>query len=401
MGRPRHRHWIAGPEARAARLAAGPEAPEELTLRGLDDVRLLRRGLEGCPSVVVVGGGPLGMEIASGRSGQAAPSPSSRRATHAAAPRPGSLGGSRDRCSRAWTAPRDDKVHADPRPRPQPQVVLDDGSVLEGDMVITAAGDLPNLEFLATSGLLTHGRLEVDSRGRVLVGGRARSDVVAAGDVATFPTGRGTMRVPLWTAAIDQAKVAAPALLLGDGAPSSTSVPTSGPSSGAATSRPAAGRRRPGPRGGRRRPQRRLGPPALDLRRPGRPGGAGAAVAVNYRIRSHACAVWRTQRRCPTASPSDPRPPSPQHPTRHDHDRGTHDHHPRHRQDSPDNLRHRPVLRRGADRPVPRVRRAPRGLLRGLPGEEPGMGADPLRRDPRRPRRPGDLRPTRSRSTTT
>ena len=59
-------------------LAAGPEAPEELTLRGLDDVRLLRRGLEGCPSVVVVGGGPLGMEIASGRSGQAAPSPSSR-----------------------------------------------------------------------------------------------------------------------------------------------------------------------------------------------------------------------------------------------------------------------------------------------------------------------------------
>ena len=235
---------------------------------------------------------------------------------------------------------------------PQPQVVLDDGSVLEGDMVITAAGDLPNLEFLATSGLLTHGRLEVDSRGRVLVGGRARSDVVAAGDVATFPTGRGTMRVPLWTAAIDQAKVAAPALLLGDGAPeldfrpyfwteqwgrnvkASGQLPPAGSpevvdgdlSAGSALLRWTCD-----------------GPDGRAEQEPPWPSTTGS--------RSHACAVWRTQRRCPTASPSDPRPPSPQHPTRHDHDRGTHDHHPRHRQDSPGNLRHRPVLRRGADRP--------------------------------------------------
>jgi NADPH-dependent 2,4-dienoyl-CoA reductase/sulfur reductase-like enzyme len=92
-------------------------------------------------------------------------------------------------------------------------VVLADGSVLEADLVVTAVGDDPNLEWLATSGLLTDGRLEVDTRGRV------RPDVVAAGDVATVRTRRGARRVPLWTSAIDQSKVAAAALIRGDEAP--------------------------------------------------------------------------------------------------------------------------------------------------------------------------------------
>ncbi|HEY9495654.1 MAG TPA: FAD-dependent oxidoreductase [Intrasporangium sp.] len=201
---------------------AGPDRdrPKELTLRGLDDVRLLRRRLEGRPSVVVVGGGPLGMEIASG----AVEAGCTVTLVSEEPPMLRHLGpdlsevlvtAALERGLRLVTAPcaqiRGSGL--------QSQVVLEDGSTLDADVVITAAGDLPNLEFLATSGLLTDGRLEVDSRGRVLVGGRARPDVVAAGDVATFPTGRGTMRVPLWTAAIDQAKVAAPALLLGDSAP--------------------------------------------------------------------------------------------------------------------------------------------------------------------------------------
>lgn len=277
--------------SRARRLvppgpAAGPEAPEELTLRGLDDVRLLRRGLEGCPSVVVVGGGPLGMEIASGAVGAGCAVTLVSREP----PMLRHLGP--DLSEVLVTAALERGLRlvttgcTQIRGRgPQPQVVLDDGSVLEGDMVITAAGDLPNLEFLATSGLLTHGRLEVDSRGRVLVGGRARSDVVAAGDVATFPTGRGTMRVPLWTAAIDQAKVAAPALLLGDGAPELDFRPYFwteqwGRNVKASGQLPPAG-----------------SPEVVDgdlsagsaLLRwtcdgPDGPGGAGAAVAVNYRI---------------------------------------------------------------------------------------------------------------------
>ncbi|MER7035414.1 FAD-dependent oxidoreductase, partial [Streptomyces albidoflavus] len=48
--------------SRARRLSA---LPDELTLRGLDDALSLRSRLANRPSVVVVGGGPLGMEIAS------------------------------------------------------------------------------------------------------------------------------------------------------------------------------------------------------------------------------------------------------------------------------------------------------------------------------------------------
>jgi 3-phenylpropionate/trans-cinnamate dioxygenase ferredoxin reductase subunit len=69
------------------------------------------------------------------------------------------------------------------------------------------------VKWLAASGLLRGGVLDVDSRGRV------RPDIVAVGDVAAFPTRRGVRRVPLWTSAIDQSKVAAAALLRGDEAP--------------------------------------------------------------------------------------------------------------------------------------------------------------------------------------
>lgn len=92
-------------------------------------------------------------------------------------------------------------------------VVLADGSALEGDLVVSAAGDLPNTEWLADSGLLSDGALRVDTRGRL------RPDIVAAGDVAALPTPRGIRRIPLWTSAIEQSRVAATALLRGDEAP--------------------------------------------------------------------------------------------------------------------------------------------------------------------------------------
>ncbi|WP_434620072.1 FAD-dependent oxidoreductase [Arthrobacter sp. A5] len=68
---------------------------------------------------------------------------------------------------------------------------------------LSAMGDVPNTNWPSTSGLLVNGRLEVDTRGRV------RPDIVAAGDVAAFPTARGIGRIPLRTSAIEQSKVAA------------------------------------------------------------------------------------------------------------------------------------------------------------------------------------------------
>ncbi|MGN6441423.1 MAG: NAD(P)/FAD-dependent oxidoreductase [Arthrobacter sp.] len=185
-----------------------------LTLRTLEDAVRLKELVAGRPSVIVVGGGPLGMEVASGCLHGGCDvtlvtdgSPLVRQlgsylsgiftaAAHANGLR--IVNGSKARLVRSGTTPR---------------VALAEGTVLEADLLGSAVGDEPNIEWLAGSGLLTHGALRVDSRGRV------RPDVVAAGDVAFFPTQRGLGRVPLWTSAIDQAKAAAVGLLLGDEAP--------------------------------------------------------------------------------------------------------------------------------------------------------------------------------------
>ncbi|TQJ58416.1 NADPH-dependent 2,4-dienoyl-CoA reductase/sulfur reductase-like enzyme [Arthrobacter sp. SLBN-83] len=202
--------------SRARRLAGSAEAgfDGELTLRTLEDAVRLKELVAGRPSVIVVGGGPLGMEVAWGclhggcdvtlvTDGE----PLVRQlgsylsGIFTAAARENGLrivNGSKARLVRSGTTP---------------QVALADGTVLEADLLVSAVGDEPNIEWLAGSGLLTNGALRVDSRGRV------RSDVVAAGDVAFFPTQRGLGRVPLWTSAIDQAKAAAVGLLLGDEAP--------------------------------------------------------------------------------------------------------------------------------------------------------------------------------------
>ncbi|WP_157155392.1 NAD(P)/FAD-dependent oxidoreductase [Diaminobutyricimonas sp. LJ205] len=192
--------------SRARRL--GGDDSRELTLRGLDDALTLRSRLADKPSVVVIGGGPLGMEIASGCLAVGC------EVTLVANGRPlvNQLGeylsdffvktaldhGLRLASSHAVGV--DSSVE-------QPRVVLADGSVLEAGLVISAVGDLPNTEWLTSSGLLVNGRLEVDGRGRL------HPDIVAVGDVAVFPTRRGLRRIPLWTSAIEQSKAAARALI--------------------------------------------------------------------------------------------------------------------------------------------------------------------------------------------
>jgi len=186
----------------------------ELTLRTLDDAIALRARLAHRPSVAVVGGGALGMEIASSCLAAGCP------VTLVSRGRPllRQLGpflayvfvtAALER-GLTLVQVRSARLRRDGAAT---QVITDEGAVLAAEVVVTAVGDLRNVEWLATSGLLRGGVLEVDSRGRV------RPDIVAVGDVAAFPTRRGVRRVPLWTSAIDQGKVAAAALLRGDGAP--------------------------------------------------------------------------------------------------------------------------------------------------------------------------------------
>jgi 3-phenylpropionate/trans-cinnamate dioxygenase ferredoxin reductase subunit len=203
--------------SRAKRLATGPRhngTPRELTLRTIEDAITLKQAVASRPSVIVIGGGPLGMEVASG-------------CLHAGCevilvsdvqPLSRQLGQHLSGIFASAAIRRGLRVVSGGKARLVDHgagtlVVLADGTELMADLVVTAVGDEPNIDWLAASGLLVDGSVRVDTRGRL------RPEIVAAGDVAFFPTLRGVQRVPLWTSAIEQAKVAALSLLLGDSAP--------------------------------------------------------------------------------------------------------------------------------------------------------------------------------------
>lgn len=206
---------------RARRLGdGGPDAGGELTLRTLDDAWRLRERISGRPTVVVVGGGPLGMEIAS----SCLDAGCEVTLVSQGPPLAQQLGSYLSEIFVTSARARGLRVVVTEGARlagggDHARVVLAEGTVLEAGLVVTAVGDVPNTEWLASSGLLRRGALAVDERGR------ARPDIVAAGDVATVPTPHGIRRVPLWSAAIEQSRVAATALLHGDDAPALDSRP--------------------------------------------------------------------------------------------------------------------------------------------------------------------------------
>lgn len=195
---------------RARRLGLGSSS-DEYTIRTLADALALRARLASRPSVVVVGGGPLGMEIASGAVGagctttlvaKGVPLASQLGALLAARFRDAAL-------AQGLTIVTTDSAEVVTRDGAS-VVALGDGTVIEAEVIVSAIGDAPNVEWLATSGLLSGGALVVDRRGLV------RPNIAAVGDVAAFPHAGRVARVPLWTSAIDQAKVAAAALLRPD-----------------------------------------------------------------------------------------------------------------------------------------------------------------------------------------
>jgi 3-phenylpropionate/trans-cinnamate dioxygenase ferredoxin reductase component len=203
--------------ASGARARRFTDSPDEYTLRSLDDARTLRQRLAGRPAVTVIGGGPLGMEVASAARASGCEVTLVQRGV----PMERQVGSflarwcteaARDHDVRildaAVTGVRSSRTGAGLR------LELSDGTALESGTVVSAIGDEPNVDWLAGSGLLTDGRLLADERGIVGPG------IVAAGDVAWRRADAGILRRPLWTDAIEQAKAAALALLHGaDAAP--------------------------------------------------------------------------------------------------------------------------------------------------------------------------------------
>lgn len=194
-----------------------PDLRHERTLRNVEDAEALRTLLRPGARVAVIGAGVLGMELASACAALGA----SVTIVCRGQPMDASLGhflaevvlGAATRQGVRIVGPHAVDLREAAGGCGASEVVLADGATITADLVISAIGDVPNTEWLADSGLLTDGELRVDSRGRLA------PNVVAAGDVAAIPGPHGHRRVPLWTSAIEQAKIAAQALLLGDAAP--------------------------------------------------------------------------------------------------------------------------------------------------------------------------------------
>jgi 3-phenylpropionate/trans-cinnamate dioxygenase ferredoxin reductase component len=198
--------------ARARTLRRG--ACGETVLRSLDDAIRLRDALRGARSALVIGSGFVGTEVASAC--VAAGVPTTVVTRHALlVPHLG------PDLARLLTREATDagvvlvRSHAEMRlvgGERVTGVVLPDGTALEADVVVTAVGCLPNVEWLRGSGLVHGGGVLVNERCRAAAG------IVAAGDVARV-RGPRPARTPFWTAALDQARVAGEALVRGEAAP--------------------------------------------------------------------------------------------------------------------------------------------------------------------------------------
>lgn len=196
--------------ATARRLAA-PAQRGERVLRTLEDARLVRDGIRRARTVIVVGAGFLGMEVASACVAGGVEVTvidtepplrrllgsylSERLAEHAA--RHG---------VRLLHAEGPVQLAGDP----VDGVTLPDGTTLPADLVVTCAGDVPAVGWLAGTGLADPGGVAIDERCATATDG-----VFAAGDVAYLVPREGApaRRTPYWSNAVAQGKVAAASML--------------------------------------------------------------------------------------------------------------------------------------------------------------------------------------------
>jgi NADPH-dependent 2,4-dienoyl-CoA reductase/sulfur reductase-like enzyme len=200
--------------ARARTLAdvgGNPYRVPEHVLRSLSDAVRLRDELTFAERLVIVGGGILGMEIASAAVDLGV------RVTVLTneAPLLAQCGPLVSEVVVRQAAARGVEIVVDPAgasigDHGGHPFALAGGRTFDADVIVTAIGDVPNVEWLAGSGLPARGALRVDTRCRV------SARIVGIGDVAAV--GRAGARYPHWSTAIDQAGVAARALLAGDDA---------------------------------------------------------------------------------------------------------------------------------------------------------------------------------------
>ena len=201
-----------GARARTLGDPTGTGDSPERTLRSLDDALGLRRALGSATSVLIIGGGFVGTEVAS-----ACIEAGLRTEVLTLNPRlVPQLGDDLAELvtSRAIAAGvRLTRVEG-PVEVPQGQlelhVVHSSAGPTEADIVLTAVGDLPNVEWLGSPATQRQGGIDVDQHCV------AAPHIYAVGDVARVTTQEGiAARTPFWNAALDQARVAGEAVTRG------------------------------------------------------------------------------------------------------------------------------------------------------------------------------------------
>lgn len=179
-------------------------------LRDLDDASGLHAQLRQGRRLVVIGGGFIGAEVASTASGlglgvvvvDAAAQPFERILGSEIAARLAALhvqAGVELLCGVAVS-------HIGNSVDGKATVVLADGRRLEADIVVAGLGSLPNVEWLAASGLDLSDGVVCNEKGQTAIPG-----IFAAGDVAVWrdPFTGSSQRHEHWTAAREQARIVA------------------------------------------------------------------------------------------------------------------------------------------------------------------------------------------------
>ncbi|WP_405728788.1 NAD(P)/FAD-dependent oxidoreductase [Streptomyces sp. NBC_00028] len=201
-----------------ARRLAAPRQQGELVLRTLDDARLLRARLANARSAIVIGAGFLGMEVASACAARGIPV----TVVDVDQPLERILGGHLSAAITARAAAYGIRFIqatglATLTGDPVGGVALPDGTELTADLVVTCAGEVPCVGWLAGTGLADPLGVGIDHACATAVPG-----VFAAGDV-TYLRGDGTRpdrRAPFWSNAVAQGRAAAASVL---------GLPASGP----------------------------------------------------------------------------------------------------------------------------------------------------------------------------
>lgn len=178
-----------------------------VTLRTLDDAIALRGAFDSLQSLLIVGAGFIGAEVACAAHGkgvrvtvlEALPVPVERalgRQVGALAGRLFTEAGIDLRCDTRITRFVDERT-----------VELSDGSTVTADLVLVGIGSLPDVGWLEGAGLDTTDGVACDASGRVL----GTSGVYAVGDIAAWwDESRGRHhRNEHWTTTVDQSQVVA------------------------------------------------------------------------------------------------------------------------------------------------------------------------------------------------